>query len=216
MGQGTARSDRDRPAARVDCLDCELLGLVICYLAARSMDQQAGPDCEVAWDRFYRACDPLFRTLANRRCGRCWNLEDRVQELWRVIIERLRSYDPARGSFPSWLSTVLHNALTDQDRASHILGQLDEDVERQLPTRDADPSDMCEQAEVREIVEAAVESIRTNLPETTYRILHDHWVEGKSYEEIGASLGLAVKVVRDRHNRAIGRLRSVITRRASW
>ena len=128
-------------------------------------------------------------------------VDDRVQDIWRIVIERIKSYNPERGSFRSWLFTVVRNAMTDQDRAFHALGHLDDELERRLPSRETEPPTACERAEVRATVALAVEAIRSRIPKTTYRILYDHGVEGKPYEAIAADLGLSVKQVRDRYYR---------------
>ena len=94
--------------------------------------------------------------------------------------------------------------MTDQDRVSHTPCQLDDEFERRLPSRETDPSTACEQAEVRTAVKSAMEVIRSRTSATTYRILHDHSVEGKPYEVIAADLGLSVKQVRDRYYRGAG------------
>jgi RNA polymerase sigma factor (sigma-70 family) len=212
MGRAHSARVRDCRDARVDRLDPETLRRVVCYLISRSMHQAANAGCERAWQHFYRPCDPLFRKLAHQRCRGCWDVDDRVQDLWRIMIERVRHYNPDRCLFPSWLATVLRNALSDQDRANHPLGRLDGEVARQLPSREAEPSIACEQAEMRAMVEAAAEGIRSSIPDTTYRIIHAHWVDGKPYAGIAAEPGLSVKQVRDRHHRAVGKLRTCLFR----
>ena len=212
MAVGESRPDRERPADRVDRLEPETLRLVVAFLVERVLHRAAGTGCEAAWDRFYRACEPLFRKLAHRRCRGCWGFDDRVQELWRVMIERIRSYDLDRCSFASWLATVVHNALIDQDRASHELGGLDGEVGCRLPSREVEPPAACELAEVTAMVHSAVRELCSDIPETTYRIIESHWIEEQSYEEIAATLGLLPKQVRDRYHRAVGRLRACLTR----
>ena len=213
MDTSDAQSDRNRPAERVDLLDPKTLDRVVCYLVARSEHRATELSYESAWDHFYEACAPLFRKLARLHCNRSWDVDDRVQDLWRVIVERLTCFDPEHGTFPSWLSTVARNTMTDQDRASHALGHLDDELERRLPSRETEPPTACEQAEVRTAIESAIEAVRSRTSETTYRIIHDHWVEGKAYKKIAADLGLPVKQVRDRHHRAVGILRAILVRR---
>ena len=213
MSRDESLSGRDAHPDRVDGLDPELLHCVECYVAARSLHQATDAQAEDVWNRFYRACAPLLRRLAHRRWGRCWSEEDRVQELWRILLERLPDYDPGRRSFSSWLATVVRHALSDQERAFHARNHLDDVVERQLVGREAEPMAICEQAEARMIVESAVEELHSRIPEVTYRIIHAHAVEGKSYQEIATALGLTDKQVRDRHYRAVANLRAILMRR---
>ena len=126
--------------------------VAVTYLVARSMHQAVEAACEAAWLDFYEAWNPLLRKLVSRHCHGSSGVNDRVQDIWRIVIERIKSYDPERGSFRSWLSTVVRNAMTDQDRAFHALGHLDDELERRLPSRETEPPTACEQAEVRATV----------------------------------------------------------------
>jgi RNA polymerase sigma factor (sigma-70 family) len=108
---------------------------------------------------------------------------------------------------------VVRNALTDQDRATHALGRLDDEHERRVPSRETEPPIACEQAELRTAVESALEAARSRTSETTFRILHDHYVGGKPYKEIAAELGLSDKQVRDHYSRTLDILRAVL---AKW
>jgi RNA polymerase sigma factor (sigma-70 family) len=167
MSRGESAPRRNGPTDRVDNLDTQTLRLVIAYLAARTEHRTCVSACEGAWERFYRACDPLFRKLARGRCPGSWSVEDRVQELWRITMERMPQYDHRRDRFPSWLGTVLRNALIDQDRSGHVLSHLDDAAERGIPSRKPDPSAACERAEMRMSVEAAPEELRVTIPETS-------------------------------------------------
>jgi len=54
--------------------------------------------------------------------------------------------------------------------------------------------------------------LRTHLSAVNYRIIHDHWLEGKSFSEIALTLDLKDRQVRDRHHRAILELREILSR----
>jgi RNA polymerase sigma factor (sigma-70 family) len=194
-------------ANRVDRLDAETVRLVSRNLAVRPELRAGDAAYEQAWNRLHRACAPLMRKLASQRCCRCWSVEDRVQELWRVTLERLGSYDPERGPFANWLASLLRNALIVQDRYSHPLEQLNDETERLLPGRESEPANAFEQLDSRQDLANAAQEIRALVPEQTYRVIRAHWVERKDYEEIAATTGLTVKQVRDRHHRAVKKLR---------
>ncbi len=213
MSRGQPPSRRGHPPDGVGNLDPETLRQVQRYLASRNEHRPCALAGEAAWRRFHRACDPLLRKLAACRCRGCWSPEDRVQDLWCALILRLPCYDPARERFAGWLGTVLRRALADQDRAGHALARLDDGLERLIPSREDDPLVACERAEARMIVETAARELRCGMPETTYQIVWAHWVEGKSFQEIAEVVGLPAELVRDRHQRAIGRLRAILMRR---
>jgi RNA polymerase sigma factor (sigma-70 family) len=204
------RNDRGRPPEPVDDLDPETLRLVQSFLDPQADRRGLGLRAFEAWGRFYAACDPLIRRLARRRSGRVFDHEDRVQEIWRIIVAHLGHFDPHRGPFPGWLKSVVRHVLDDQDRSHHPLQRLVIGVEQQLPGREADPADLYESARSRRRVERAIKELRGHVSETSYRIVHDHWVAGRTFAELAVTLGFTVKRVRDRHRRAMGKLRELL------
>ena len=94
MDRSAHQSDRAASPDRADFIDAKRLAQALCYLAARSLHQSTDPDCEAGWNLFYEACDALLRNLVRRRCDRGRGADDRVQDLWLFVIERLKSYDP--------------------------------------------------------------------------------------------------------------------------
>jgi transposase InsO family protein len=89
-------ADRDERANRVDRLDEEPVRLVAEYVAARAENLKTDAAREAAWARFHHACDLFLRAFAAQRCCTCWSVEDRAQELWIVVIEKLWEHDPSR------------------------------------------------------------------------------------------------------------------------
>jgi len=205
-----SKAVQNRPARRVDDLDHETLRSVQSYLVARAERREIGPDLLAAWKRFYAACDPLICYCAQRRSDQVYDHEDRVQDIWCVIFSDLDRYDSQRGLFPAWLSSVIRQELDEQDRSHRRLRQLVSEVEQQLPSREADPARVCESGESRQRVELVIDELRSHVSETNYRIAHDHWVGGRSFAEIAMTLGLTVKPVRDRHHRAMEKLRELL------
>jgi RNA polymerase sigma factor (sigma-70 family) len=211
MARIAARTNEDRALPRIDDLDAETLRLVRFFLAASEDRRRSEPRLGEAWARFYAACDPLIRWQARHRCGRVFEQEDRVQEVWQVIVARLSQYDPERGPFLGWLTRVVRHVLDDQDRSHHRLRQLVVERERQLPGREGDPADLYELGQSRQEVASAMKELRARVSETNYRIIREHWLVGRTFEEIALSLGLTVKQVRDPHHRAMEKLRELLS-----
>jgi RNA polymerase sigma factor (sigma-70 family) len=211
MARSWARITGGRSCLRVGDLDVETLRLVQSYLMAPGNRRGCAPALVAAWDRFYHACDGLIRYHARRRRGQNLPYEDRVQEIWRILVAHLARYDPRRGSFPAWLACVVRHALDDQDRRHHPPRQLIAEVELSLPGREEDPAELCQQCHRRQEVRSALQTLRSQVSEQNYGIIDAHWIEGKSFGEIAATLGIPVKQVRDHHRRAIEKLRALLS-----
>jgi RNA polymerase sigma factor (sigma-70 family) len=208
MARTDPRMNQGRlPSPRLDELDSETVHSVRDYLAARS--EGCVPDSRLieAWDRFYAAYDPLIRRLARPRASSIEDLDDRVQDIWKRIVVHFLQYDPNRGPFQNWLTIVIRHVLAAQGRSHHPLGYLDPESEQRLPSREADPSIGYELIEERLRILTAITELRLAISEKNYRIMYDHWIEGKSFAEISLTVGLSRKQVRDRHHRMMGRIR---------
>jgi RNA polymerase sigma factor (sigma-70 family) len=189
-----------------------LRSYAVAHLAALTAHRESDPAHEAAFDRLYRACDPLFRKLANRRSSSCCGADDRVQDLWAAVLVRLRHFDPKRGRFAAWLCQVIRNTLNREDRAGHPWRQLDETSELCVPSREADPATACEASDERAILRAALGQVRPHLSKVTYQIVHARLLESKSYKEIASDHGLTVKQVRKRFDKAAERIEAKLSR----
>jgi RNA polymerase sigma-70 factor (ECF subfamily) len=72
---------------------------------------------ERAWQTWY---DESFAGLYAYVCWRCAGVRDRaddvVQETWLTAVRRIRSFDPERGNFASWLRGIAANVLRNRLR----------------------------------------------------------------------------------------------------
>jgi RNA polymerase sigma-70 factor (ECF subfamily) len=165
-----------------------------------------------AWDRFFLAYDPFIRKLAFLRSPRIDDRLDRVQEIWCVVIVHFGQYDPERAPLRSWLTAVVRHVLADQDRYCHPLRCMRPHTEDQIVSPDPDPASVCEFSQARERVVVAMAELRRRVSEVNYQIMHDHWFEESSFAQIAVKLGFTVKQVRDRHQRAMAKLRDLLSR----
>jgi hypothetical protein len=55
-----------------------------------------------------------------------------------------------------------------------------------------------------------IEELRATLSQTNYRILHDRWIGGKSFAEIGQTRGSNAKQARKGHARKVDKLRELL------
>jgi len=72
---------------------------------------------ERAWRAWYDESFPGLYAYALWRCGGARHPADEVvQETWLAAVRRLRSFDPARGSFAGWLRAIAANVLRNHFR----------------------------------------------------------------------------------------------------
>jgi len=211
MARPPAPTDLEEPCPRIDDLDPETLRLVQGYLEP-GVDRSALELCySAAWGRFEAACNLLIGKLAWARAGQACDREDWAQEIWKAIVTDIWRYDPERGSFSGWLGGMARHVVDEQRRSQHRLWHLEDETEREIPGREPDPAASCRLDHSRQRIESAIEQLRPGVSEANFRIVHDHWIEGKSFKQIALSLGLTAKQVRDRHHRMLGRLGKLLT-----
>jgi len=73
---------------------------------------------EAAWKIIYDHHFDSLYALVHFRTGRRadWT-EDAVQECWLTAVRRIRDFDPARGTFRSWLRGIAENVVRNQSRS---------------------------------------------------------------------------------------------------
>lgn len=72
---------------------------------------------EKAWRIFYDQCfESLYAFIDFRTGHRQDRTEEIVQESWLVAVRRIGSFDPARGSFESWMRGIAAHLLRNQWR----------------------------------------------------------------------------------------------------
>lgn len=190
--RGASRELESRPS------DAELM--------ARVARGDAGAH-KVLFDRYY----PRVSGFVRRRIGDDGLREEVVSD---VFFEVWRSAESFRGDSEvgSWIFGIAHfKALA----ARRFRGQLKR--ARVVPTDDgalsrmADDADPAEQLESRQQVRRLLQALE-RLPEGQRAVLRLAFLEGRSYQEIAAALGISEGNVKTRVNRARSRLRALLGR----
>jgi len=211
MVRPRARTDLEDCCPRIDDLDPETLRLVQAYLKPGVDRSALEPRYSAAWGRFEPACKRLIGKLAWARAGQACDHEDWAQEIWRATIADISHYEPERGTFSRWLGGTARHVLVEQQRSYHPLRHLADETESELPGREPDPAASYDLDHSQQRIESRIERLRPHVSRANFRIVHDHWVEGKSFKQIALSVGLTVKQVRDRNHRMLGKLRELLT-----
>ncbi|MFB4310542.1 RNA polymerase sigma factor SigE [Actinomadura sp. GTD37] len=179
--------------------------------AARTREN--APEAEWAppsWDEVVREHSARVYRLAYRLTGNQHDAEDLTQEVFVRVFRSLSNYTP--GTFEGWLHRITTNLFLDMARRRQRIrfeGLADDAAER-LQGREPTPAQAFDDTNFDADVQAALDALA---PE--YRaavVLCD--IEGLSYEEISATLGVKLGTVRSRIHRGRAQLRSALEHRA--
>ena len=189
-------------------------------LAARCLAGDAA-----AWEQLARTQHRRIYGICYRFTGSASDAEDLTQETFLKMFRNLASFDPARGSFVTWLTTLTRNLLVDNyrrtrmERASDSLdesyGGEDDGSGVGGPTRAdrlADGGKSQEQhvsgLELKAQIQMALKQVSPELREAV--ILRD--LEDMDYKEIADVLGIPQGTVKSRISRGRAELARLLKR----
>jgi RNA polymerase sigma factor (sigma-70 family) len=161
------------------------------------------------WDEVVREHSGRVYRLAFRLTGNRHDAEDLTQEVFVRVFRSLSRYTP--GTFEGWLHRITTNLFLDMARRRQRIRfeGLGEDAADRLRGREPSPERAFEERSLDADVQAALDAL---VPE--YRaavVLCD--IEGLSYEEIAATLGVKLGTVRSRIHRGRAQLRAALAHR---
>jgi RNA polymerase sigma factor (sigma-70 family) len=161
-----------------------------------------------SWDEVVREhADRVYR-LAYRLTGNTHDAEDLTQETFIRVFRSLASYKP--GTFEGWLHRITTNLFLDmaRRRARVRMEGLPEDTDR-IVGDDPSPEQVYSDTHLDPDLQDALDELPPEFRAAV--VLCD--VEGLSYEEIGATLGVKLGTVRSRIHRGRQALRASLERR---
>jgi RNA polymerase sigma-70 factor (ECF subfamily) len=163
-----------------------------------------------SWDEVVRTHSARVYRLAYRLTGDRHDAEDLTQEVFVRVFRSLSSYTP--GTFEGWLHRITTNLFLDSVRrkAKIRFEGLAEDAADRLAGREPTPA----QAYFDNHLDADIERALAGLaPEFRAAVVLCD-IEGLSYEEIAATLGVKLGTVRSRIHRGRSQLRAALAHRA--
>jgi RNA polymerase sigma-70 factor (ECF subfamily) len=186
-------------------------------LAARCLAGDAA-----AWEQLARTQHRRIYGICYRFTGSPSDAEDLTQEAFLKMYRNLASFDPARGGFTTWLTTLTRNLLVDNyrrtrmERASESLDESyggDEDAAGPTKAeRLADGGKSQEQhvagLELKAQIQMALKQVSPELREAV--ILRD--LEDMDYKEIAEVLGIPQGTVKSRISRGRAELARLLKR----
>ena len=158
-----------------------------------------------SWDELVRQhADRVYR-LAYRLSGNQHDAEDLTQETFIRVFRSVQNYQP--GTFEGWLHRITTNLFLDMVRRRNRIRMeaLPEDYDR-LPADDPNPEQIYHDSRLGPDLQAALDSLPPEFRAAV--VLCD--IEGLSYEEIGATLGVKLGTVRSRIHRGRQALRDYL------
>jgi RNA polymerase sigma-70 factor (ECF subfamily) len=158
-----------------------------------------------SWDELVRQhADRVYR-LAYRLSGNQHDAEDLTQETFIRVFRSLQNYQP--GTFEGWLHRITTNLFLDmaRRRARIRMEALPEDYDR-VPADEPNPEQIYHDSRLGPDLQAALDSLPPEFRAAV--VLCD--IEGLSYEEIGATLGVKLGTVRSRIHRGRQALREYL------
>jgi RNA polymerase sigma-70 factor (ECF subfamily) len=162
-----------------------------------------------SWEDVVRTHSVRVYRLAYRLTGNRHDAEDLTQEVFVRVFRSLSRYAP--GTFEGWLHRITTNLFLDMARRKQRIRfeGLGDDVAQRLPGAELTPAQAFDERHMDGDVQAALKALA---PE--YRaavVLCD--IEGFSYEEIAATLGVKLGTVRSRIHRGRAQLRTALEHR---
>ena len=173
-----------------------------------------------AWEDLVQRFHRRIYNLCYRFAGTSHDAEDLTQEVFIKMYRTLESYDPSKGAFLTWVSTVTRNLLVDhfrrtkQDRVTDSLDAApdgEEDSPRlsdRLADGGRDPHSRSESREIGEAVHSALQKLSPELREAV--ILRD--LQDLDYRDIATVLKVPEGTVKSRINRGRAELARLLQR----
>lgn len=178
------------------------------------LDRVRGQDAD-GWRRLVELYSPLLYSWCRRSGLDGESSADVVQEVFAKVARSLGDFrrDRPGDTFRGWLRIITRNQLRDAARraerepraagGSTAYGQLaqlsDQDLEQSLSEHAA--------AEPGELFRRALELIRMNFEERTWRAFWQTTVDGRASVDVAADLGMSPGAVRQAKSKVLARLR---------
>jgi RNA polymerase sigma-70 factor (ECF subfamily) len=163
-----------------------------------------------SWDEIVRTHSARVYRLAYRLTGNPHDAADLTQDVFVRVFRSLSTYTP--GTFEGWLHRITTNLFLDQVRRKQRIrfDALGEDAGERLASREPGPAQVYDDSHFDDDVQRALDALPPDFRAAV--VLCD--VEGLSYEEIAATLGIKLGTVRSRIHRGRAQLRAALEHRA--
>ncbi|MFV8129324.1 RNA polymerase sigma factor SigE [Streptomyces syringium] len=162
------------------------------------------------WEEIVSTHSGRVYRLAYRLTGNQHDAEDLTQEVFVRVFRSLSTYTP--GTFEGWLHRITTNLFLDMVRRRQRIrfDALGDDAAERLPSREPSPQQHFNDTHFDADVQQALDTLAPEFRAAV--VLCD--IEGLSYEEIAATLGVKLGTVRSRIHRGRSHLRKALQHRS--
>ncbi|WP_078901545.1 RNA polymerase sigma factor SigE [Actinacidiphila yeochonensis] len=163
-----------------------------------------------SWEEIVSTHSARVYRLAYRLTGNQHDAEDLTQEVFVRVFRSLATYTP--GTFEGWLHRITTNLFLDMVRRRQRIrfDALGDDAAERLPSREPSPAQHFNDTHFDADIQQALDTLAPEFRAAV--VLCD--IEGLSYEEIAATLGVKLGTVRSRIHRGRSHLRKALEHRA--
>ncbi|MFE7773869.1 RNA polymerase sigma factor SigE [Streptomyces sp. NPDC057445] len=163
-----------------------------------------------SWEDIVSTHSGRVYRLAYRLTGNQHDAEDLTQEVFVRVFRSLSTYTP--GTFEGWLHRITTNLFLDMVRRKQRIrfDALGDDAAERLPSREPSPQQVFHDTHFDADVQQALDTLAPEFRAAV--VLCD--IEGLSYEEIAATLGVKLGTVRSRIHRGRSHLRKALQHRS--
>ncbi len=164
-----------------------------------------------SWDEIVRAHSTRVYRLAYRLTGNQHDAEDLTQEVFVRVFRSLATYTP--GTFEGWLHRITTNLFLDGARRRQRIRfeGLGDEVAHRVAGAEQSPAQVWDDSHLDGDIQAALLALPPDYRAAV--VLCD--IEGFSYEEIAATMGVKLGTVRSRIHRGRAQLRAALAHRDS-
>lgn len=158
------------------------------------------------YDRYGR---PAY-SLARRICADAGLAEDVVQEVFLAFWRDPKRYDPTRGSFGTWLLTLVHHKAVDVVRRESAIRRRTVPPAEGDEERSAPPGPGADHEALEAVVAGQVREALSALPADQRKALALAYYGGYTQREVAALTGVPLGTVKSRMFSGVQRLRGVL------
>ncbi len=163
-----------------------------------------------SWEEIVTTHSARVYRLAYRLTGNPHDAEDLTHDVFIRVFRSLHSYQP--GTFEGWLHRITTNVFLDKMRRKQRIrfDFLPEDAAGRLASGEPGPEQTYADTHFDDDIQRALDALSPDFRAAV--VLCD--IEGLSYEEIAATLGIKLGTVRSRIHRGRSQLREALAHRA--